>query len=92
MRLLQPDHFKSIPYAPAVHDVGESLSSARAQNKAENRRVLQKILQNVKFLGRQGIAFCEHDDAENNFMQLFKLQEMDNPGLSAWLKRGKART
>ena len=57
------------------------------KGKAENQRVLLKILQNVKFLGRQGIAFRGHDDAESNFMQLFKLQEMDNPELSAWMKR-----
>ena len=74
-----------------VYDVGESQSSAHAQNKAENRRVLLKILQNVKFLGRQGIAFRGHDDAESNFMQLFNLQEVDYPLLSAWLKWGTDR-
>ena len=46
----------------SVHDVGESLSSAHVQNKTENQRVLLKILQSVKFLGRQGIAFCGHDE------------------------------
>ena len=71
-----------------VQDVGESLSTAHARNKAENRRVLLKILQNVKFLGRQGIAFRGHDDGESNFMQLFKLREVDNPELSGWLRRG----
>ena len=49
--------------------------------------VLLKILQNVKFLGRQGLAFRGHDDSESNFMQLFKLRELDNPVLSAWQKR-----
>ena len=67
-----------------VRDAGESLST---RNKAENRRVL-KILQNVKFLGRRGIAFRAHDDAESNLMQLFKLREVDSSGLSALLKRG----
>ena len=70
-----------------VRDIGETLSSAHAQNKAENRRVLLKILQNMKFLGRQGIALRGHDDSESNFMQLFKLRELDNPELSAWLKK-----
>ena len=41
----------------------------------------------MKFLGKQGIAFRGHEDAESNFMQLFKLRELDNPELSAWLKR-----
>ena len=51
-----------------VRDIGETLSSAHAQNKAESRRVLLKILQNVKFLGRQGIALRGHDNSESNFM------------------------
>ena len=70
-----------------VRDVGESLSTAYAQGRLENRKVLLKILQNVKFLGRQGLAFRGHDDAESNFMQLFKFRELDNPELSTWLKR-----
>ena len=70
-----------------VHDIGESLSSAHARNKAENQRVFLKILENVKFLGRQGLAFRGHDDTESNFIQLFKFRALDNPELSAWLKR-----
>ena len=40
----------------SVRDIGETLSEsdAHAQSKAENRKVLLKILQNVQFLGRQG--------------------------------------
>ena len=67
-----------------VRDIGESLSSAHAQNKAENHEVLLKILQNMKFLGCQGLALCGHDDIESNFMQLFKLCEIDNLELSTW--------
>ena len=71
----------------STRDIGESPSSAHLRSIAEARRVLLKILQNVKFLGRQGLAFRGHDDSESNFMQLFKLRELDNPVLSAWLKR-----
>ena len=46
-----------------------------------------KILQNVKFLARQGIALHGHNDAGSNFMQLFKLRALDNPELRAWLER-----
>ena len=48
-------------------NIGESLSTAHKQNKASARRVFVKILRNVKFLGRQGIAFRGHEDAESNF-------------------------
>ena len=60
---------------------------AHTKQKAESRRVFLKILQNVKFLARQGIALCAHYDAESNFMQLFKLRALDNPELGAWLER-----
>ena len=40
----------------------------------------------MNFLEGQGVAFHGHEDTESNFMQ-FKLQELDNPVPSAWLKR-----
>ena len=40
-----------------TQDIGESLSTAHMRNKADARRVFIKILQNVKFLERQGITF-----------------------------------
>ena len=54
-------------------DIGEPLSTAHTKQKAESRRVFLKILHNEKFLARQGIALCGHNDAESNFMHLFKL-------------------
>ena len=71
----------------SVRDVGKTITTAYAQNKAENRKVLMKILQNIKFLGHQGIALWGHDDSESNFIQLLKLRECDNPEISQWLKR-----
>ena len=70
-----------------TQDIGESLSTAHMQNKADARKVFVKILQNVKLLGRQGIAFLGHEDTESNFVQLFKLRELDNPVLSSWLRK-----
>jgi len=40
----------------SVHDIGEVLSTAHAHGKSTNRKILLKILQNVQFLARQGIA------------------------------------
>ena len=62
-------------------DIGESLSTAHMKQKADSRRVFPKIVQNIKFLGRQGIVLCGHVEAESNFMQLFKLCALDNPKL-----------
>ena len=49
--------------------------------------MLLKIILNLEFLGRQGNALCGHEEEESNFMQLFKLCELDNLILSAWLKK-----
>lgn len=37
-------------------DVGEKLKTEHEQQKAENRAMLGKILQNVRFLVRQGLS------------------------------------
>lgn len=74
-----------------TRDIGESLSSAHSKNKAEARKVLLKILQNIRFLGRQGLPFRGHEDAESNFIQLVKLREIDNPVLKSWMKRSGDR-
>ena len=56
-----------------VGNIGDMLSSIHRQTLQENSRVLLKILEIVRYLGRQGIAFRGHDDLESNFIQLFKL-------------------
>jgi len=45
---------KTIPNT--TRDVGELLSEAHAQQKAENREMLQVILSTIRYLGRQGLA------------------------------------
>ena len=44
-------------------NVGEMLSRAHAWERLENRDYLLKLFQNIRFLSRQGIALCGHDDA-----------------------------
>ena len=69
----------------SVQDIGEVLSSAHAQGKSMNRKMFIKILQNIQYLVRQGIALRGHDDNESNFLQPFKLQGHDNH--NNWLKK-----
>ena len=38
-----------------VPDIGEMVSNLYAQNKVQNRKLFLKILQNIKFLARQGL-------------------------------------
>ena len=46
-----------------THDIGECCSTVHAQQKSENRSMLLKILQNIRCLSRQGIAFRGHFDS-----------------------------
>ena len=68
----------------SVQDIGEVLSGA---GKSMNRKIFIKILQNIQYLVRQGIALRGHDDNESNFLQLFKLQGHDNHDMNNWLEK-----
>jgi len=49
--------------------------------------MLLKILQNIRFLSRQGIAFRGYNDLESNFIQLLNLRACDDSKLVDWLKK-----
>ena len=80
-------------------DVGEMLSSAYAQQKAENREMLKIILSSIRFLGRQGLAFRGRfkagDDVsvggevDSNFVQLLKTRAEDNLKLLKWIEKSR---
>lgn len=72
-----------------VGDVGERLSTIHQMEKAVNKRVFMTILQNIRFLARQGLALRGHDDSANsNFIQLLKLREFDcHDDVAEWMKR-----
>ena len=52
-------------------DIGETLSDFHAVEKANDRQMFLTILQNIRYLARQGIPFLWNDD-EGNFDQLLK--------------------
>ena len=68
------------------------MSDAIAAEKKENIRCLIKILQNVAFLGRQGLALRgDEDDKSGNFYQLMLLRALDDPNLLKWINRNYDR-
>ncbi len=71
-----------------IGDVGEQLSQEHQTEKALNRRMFLKVLQNLRFLARQGLPLrggC--DDANSNFIQLLRLRSMDCPEVSGWMTK-----
>ena len=54
-----------------TRDIGEILSSGHRKEKASNRKVFLTLLQNIRYLARQGLALRGGDrDADGNFYQL----------------------
>ncbi|KAI6656107.1 Zinc finger MYM-type protein 1-like [Oopsacas minuta] len=82
-------------------DVGEILRKGYAEEKAENRRMLQIIITSKRYLGRQGLALrghyktgddiVERGETDSNFIQLLKTRAEDNPGLFNWMKKSQSK-
>lgn len=63
----------------STKDVGWSLSQAHAQEKIERRQCFLKILSNIRFLARQGLALRgDGKEEDSNFVQLLKLRGQDH--------------
>ena len=68
------------------------MSDGIAVENKENTRYLTKILQNIVFLGMQGLALHgDGDDKSGNFYQLRLLRALDAPSLLKWLNRSYDR-
>lgn len=71
-----------------VHDVGELLNAQHGKEKALNRDMFRRVLQNVRFLARQGLALRgQGDGAESNFIQLMRLRSFDCPEVLEWMDK-----
>lgn len=65
-----------------IPDVGERLSSQHSDEKIERRKYFMKILQNVRFLARQGLPLRgDMTEDDSNFNQLLRLRSIDDSGL-----------
>lgn len=59
-----------------------------AVQKKENSRCLMKLLENIVFLGKQGMALRgDEDEKSGPFYQLCLLRAKDDPALSKWIER-----
>ena len=68
--------------------INELLSQTTALQKVENSRCLIKFLENIVFLGKQGIApHGDSDDKTANFYQLLLLRAKDGPVLLKWINK-----
>ena len=74
-------------------DVGEMISTQHALEKCNNRRILLKILGNVRHLARQALPLrgdwnkVEKSEADSNCYQLLKLRCDEDPSIVDWLQK-----
>eukprot|EP00112_Aurelia_sp_Birch-Aquarium-sp1_P002970 Seg13317.1 transcript_id=Seg13317.1/GoldUCD/mRNA.D3Y31 product="hypothetical protein" protein_id=Seg13317.1/GoldUCD/D3Y31 len=94
----QPVHYDfpktktALTYEYVIPKCGDALAMVHEKAKTvmdRNRRCFMKILQSIRYLGRQGIAFQGDTDEASNFLQLMKLRAMDDPTLGEWITRGQ---
>ena len=69
-------------------DIGEQLSNQVASEKRDNRQCLLKVLSNLRYLARQGIAIRgDGDESNSNFMQLLRLRQNEDPRIKDWIDK-----
>ena len=69
-------------------DVAEKLNAAHSVEKANNREMFLRILQNISFLPRQQLALRGGTDGEDsNFTQLLRLRTFDCPAVADWMEK-----
>ena len=79
---------KTITLPATTSDVGEMLSSQLAEERLERRKCFLKLLSNVRFLSRQGLAFRgDGEESDSNFRRLILLRSEDDSKLIDWIKQ-----
>ena len=68
-------------------DVSVMINNERQREQMENRSMLMKVIECLKWLGRQGLAIRGHSEDSGNLVELLKLRCLDSPALAAWLRK-----
>ena len=72
-------------------DVSVQLSESHATETQNNRAMFLKVLECIRYLARQGLAFRGHHEDniafEGNLYQLLLLQAKDSIQLASWIKK-----
>ena len=67
--------------------VAAQISRQKAQQQADARSALLKLLTSIRYLARQGLAIRGHETDTGNLYQLVKLRCEDVSELQVWLQR-----
>lgn len=83
-------HLKSIALFSKTsdfEDIGTVISSEYQQSVKENRECLLIIIDNIRYLLRQGLPLRGNTENESNFNQLLEKDKRKNPKFAEWLRK-----
>ena len=83
------DALSKLSKTPTVKDVGELISVKHANEKKDNRHMLIKIADCLRYLATQEIPMRGKTDETSNLITLLKLRAKDDPRINNWLIRSK---
>ena len=64
------------------------MSSQVASDKRDNRQCLLKVISNIRYLARQGLALRgDGDETNSSFIQLLKLRQIEDPRIKKWMEK-----
>ena len=79
---------KAVVLPRQTRDIAEAFSEETRKQREVNRKVFVRILENLRFLARQGLALRgSGGDQESNFTQLLLLRATDVPLIAEWMKK-----
>ena len=72
----------------SCHKRAVELMVTHSQEKLANFQYLLKVIQNIKFLARQGIALRgDEDEHDSNFIQLLHLHGINDPSIHQYMQK-----
>lgn len=87
-RCHQESVLKTVTLPSTTGNVGIMLCSQLATQRSEHRQCFLKVLSNVRFLARQGLALRgDGDESDSNFTSLLNLRSEDDSKLVEWVKQ-----
>ena len=79
---------KAVVLPRQTRDIAEAFGEETRKQREVNRKVFVRILENLRFLARQGLALRgSGGDQESNFIQLLLLRATDVPLIAEWMKK-----
>ena len=76
-----------LSFATMNKSVLSQLDSKHEKECKAATQSLVNVFKSIKYLTRQGIALCGHNEENGNLLQLLKLHCDDNPNLKVWLTK-----